>query len=207
MTIGIIGSGNIGSTLAKALLKAGHMVMVGVRFPLSEKSVKLATEIGEDRFNTPEMVTRQTDVIIIAAPAPGAIEAVKSLGNTEGKVIIDTMNVVMGRGPEGFDNTADAILANTQTRDVVKCFNTTGFENLANPMYNGTPIDMFVSGDSEKGKEIAHQLAKDLGFGNVWDLGGNDKFQLTEQLAFVWINLAMMQKQGRNIGLRIERRG
>jgi len=56
------------------------------------------------------------------------------------------MNIVMGKGPEGFTNTTDAILTNTASRDVVKCFNTTGFENMANPVHNGDGIDMFVAG-------------------------------------------------------------
>ncbi len=41
--IAIIGSGNVGGALAKKWLKAGHTVLVGARFPLSEKNVKLAT--------------------------------------------------------------------------------------------------------------------------------------------------------------------
>ncbi|MDZ7650630.1 MAG: hypothetical protein U5K54_27760 [Cytophagales bacterium] len=43
---------------------------------------------------------------------------------------------------------------------MVKCFNTTGFNNMMNPVYNGTAIDLFVAGDSARGKEAAIQLAK-----------------------------------------------
>ena len=122
------------------------------------------------------------------------------------EIIIDAGNIVMGRGPQGFSSVADAILANTATRDVVKCFNTTGFNNMANPLYGETAIDMFCAGDSLKGKETAKQLARDAGFAECYDVGGNDKFQLMEQFAFFWINLAMFQGQGRDIGFKLLKR-
>jgi hypothetical protein len=199
MKIAIIGSGNVGGALAQQFIKAGHTVLVGVQFPLSEKSIGLAGVIGEDRFNTPEGAVAQCDVIVLATPSTAAAEVAKSLGDTTGKVIIDTMNVVMGRGPAGFTNTGEAVLANTQTRDVVKCFNTTGFENMLNP----AGIDMYMAGDSLHGKQIAEQLALEIGFGRVFDFGGNDKFSLIEQFAGCWINLAIFQKYGRNIALRV----
>lgn len=206
MKIAIIGSGNVGGALAQQWVKAGHTVLIGVKFPLSEKSIKLATQIGEDRFTSVEGAAKQCEVIVLATPAPMAAEVAQSLGDTTGKVIIDTMNVVMGRGPAGFANTSDAILAHTQTRDVVKCFNTTGFNNMQTPQYQDIAIDAFMAGDSEKGKAIARQLALDAGFAECYNVGGNDKFSLMEQFAFFWINLAMFQGQGRDIGFKLMKR-
>lgn len=206
MKIAIIGSGNVGGALAQKFIKAGHTVLVGAKFPLSEKSIKLATQIGEDRFTSVESAVKQCEVIVLATPAPMAVEVAQSLGYTTGKVIIDTMNIVMGRGPVGFSNTTDAILANTATKDVVKCFNTTGFNNMLDTNYGEYQIDAFVAGDSEKGKEVASKLALDAGFAACYDVGGNDKFQLMEQFAFFWINLAMFKGQGRDIGFKLLRR-
>lgn len=206
MKIAIIGSGNVGGALAQKWVKAGHTVLVGARFPLSDKNIQLATKIGEDRFAAVENAVKQCDVILLAVPAPTVTEVTQSLGDTTGKVIIDAMNIVMGRGPEGFAHTSDAILAHTQTRDVVKCFNTTGFNNMLNPVYQGQAIDMFMAGDSARGKEIARQLALDAGFAECYDIGGNDKFGLMEQFAWFWINLAMFQGQGREIGMKLLRR-
>lgn len=206
MKIAIIGSGNVGGTLARKWVKAGHTVLVGARFPLSEKNIKLATDIGEDRFAATENAVKQCEVILISTPATATIDVVKSLGDTTGKVIIDTMNIVMGKGPQGYQYTTGAILDNTQTRDVVKCFNTTGFNNMANPIYGDKALDLFVAGDSVKGKQAAIQLAKDAGFAECYDIGGNDKFELMEQFAWFWINLAMFQGQGRDIGFKLLRR-
>lgn len=206
MKIAIIGSGNVGGTLAKKWIKAGHTVLVGARFPLSEKNIKLADEIGQDCFTSFEDAVKLSAVILISTPAPATIDVVKSLGDTTGKIIIDAMNVVMGKGPQGYKNTTDAILANTQTTDVVKCFNTTGANNMQNPIYGNHTLDVFVAGDSQIGKETAIVLAKDAGFAACYPIGGNDKFELMEQFAWFWINLAMFQGQGREIGFKLLKR-
>lgn len=106
-------------------------------------------------------------------------------------------------GPAGFRTTAEALLAHTASRDVVKCFNTTGFNNMLEPVYGGVALDLFMAGDSEPGKKAAGRLAKDAGFAECYDVGGNDRFELMEQFAFFWINLAMMQGLGREIGFKL----
>lgn len=205
-TIAIIGSGNVGGALAKKWIAAGNTVLIGARTPLSEKNIQLASEIGEDRFTSVALAVKQSDIVLISTPATSTVEVVQSLGDTTGKIIIDAMNIVMGRGPQGYKHTTDAILAHTQTTDVVKCFNTTGYNNLLNPTYGTTALDMFVAGDSEKGKSAAIQLAKDAGFADCYDIGGNDKFELMEQFALFWINLALFQGQGREIGFKLLKR-
>ncbi len=206
MKIAIIGSGNVGGALAQQWIKAGHTVLIGAQLPLSEKNIALATKIGEDRFTNIPFAVKQCEVILLATPATAAVEVAQSLGETTGKIIIDAMNIVMGRGPKGYAHTADAILDNTATKDVVKCFNTTGYNNMLNPNYGDMAIDMFVAGDSVKGKAAAIQLAKDAGFGECYDIGGNDKFGLMEQFAWFWINLAMFQGQGREVGFKLMKR-
>lgn len=203
MRIAIIGSGNVGGALAQKWIKAGHTVLVGARYPLSEKNQKLVSLIGENRFTTIEEAVKQSDIILLATPAKMTIEVVQSLGDTSEKIIIDTMNIIMGNGPLGYTNTTQAIFENTQTNDVVKCFNTTGFNNMINPDYGSGTLDLFVAGDSEKGKEVAILLAKDAGFDTCYSIGGNDKFELMEQFAWFWINLAMFQGQGREIGFKL----
>lgn len=69
---------------------------------------------------------------------------------------------------------------------------------MEDPVYNGQNIDMFVAGDSVKGKEIAIQLSIDL--------GGDEKIDLLEQFAMAWINLATIQKHGRDIAFKVLKR-
>ena len=202
MKIAIIGTGNVGGALATKWAQKNHEINLGVRDVAKFKGMDLLSNPNTKAFTISDAVAK-SDIILISTPAVAAIEVSKSLGDTTGKIIIDTMNIVMGRGPVGFKNTADAILENTQTRDVVKCFNTTGANNMNNPSYNGQALDMFVAGDSVVGKAAAIQLAKDAGFAECYSIGGNDKFELMEQFAWFWINLAMFQGQGRNIGFKL----
>ena len=205
MKIAIIGTGNVGGALATKWAQAGHQIFLGVKDPGHFKGQALLANPNTSAYPVAEAV-RQAEVILIAVPAPAAAEVAQSLGDTAGKIIIDAMNIVMGRGPAGFTNTGDAILANTASKDVAKCFNTTGANNMQNPVYGATALDMFMAGDSAKAKAAARQLALDAGFAACYDIGGNDKFALLEQFAFFWINLAAFQGQGREIGFKLLKR-
>jgi len=205
MKIAIIGSGNVGGALAQKWAHAGHEVIIGTRDPQNFKGKQLLAVKGVSAQETKAAVAAAS-VILIATPAAAAVEVAGSLGDTTGKVIIDAMNIVGGKGPEGFGSTALALLAHTQTRDVVKCFNTTGFNNIDNPVYGEQKLDLFMAGDSAAAKEVARGLALDAGFAECYDVGGNDKFQLMEQFAFFWINLAMMRGHGREIGFKLLKR-
>jgi predicted dinucleotide-binding enzyme len=205
MEIAIIGTGNIGSTLARRFAENNHQIFLGVRNEHDFKGLSLLSGLKNCSIHSIAEAAHLADIIIIAVPAQFAIDVAKSLGDVTGKVIIDTMNSGNVKH-EGFTNTTDAILANCNTTDVVKCFNTTGFENLMDPIYNNHGIDMFTAGSSTKGTAIATQLAKELGFENVYHFGNNDKFYLIEQMAMCWINLAIMQKQGRGMAFKIIKR-
>ncbi len=205
MKIAIIGTGNVGGALATAWSKKGHTIHLGVQDLTNFKGKELLNNPNTSVHTIVEAV-RTSEIVLIATPATAAIEVAKSLGDTTGKIIIDSMNTVMGRGPVGFANTSDAILANTNTKDLVKCFNTTGFNNMENPIYGDTAIDVFMAGDSQNAKATVRQLALDAGFAECYSVGGNDKFTLMEQFAFFWINLAMMQGQGRNIAFKLLKR-
>ncbi|HXX56248.1 MAG TPA: hypothetical protein VEJ17_00480 [Candidatus Nitrosotalea sp.] len=88
---------------------------------------------------------------------------------------------------------------------VVKIFNTTGYENMADPRYDGEALTMFYAGDDAHAKEVAHQLAQDLGFAPQ-DAGPLANARHLEVLASLWGTLAYRQKLGRGIGFRLVRR-
>ena len=205
MKIAIIGTGNVGGALAAKWADKGHRIYLGVRNTAAFKGMNLLEKPGVSAHPIADAVA-QAEVVVLAVPAMATIETCAALGNTDGKIIIDTMNVVMGRGPQGFSNTSEAILAHTDSPHVVKCFNTTGFNNMLDPVYGQQALDAFMAGDSAKAKDAARTLALDAGFENCYDIGGNDRFSLMEQFAFFWINLAMFQGQGRDIGFKLLRR-
>lgn len=201
MNIAIIGAGNVGGTLAKRFAQAGHRVYLGVR-NIDDSKVKDLLSHKISAHSIAEAVGK-ADVIVTAAYPTATKEIAKQLGDVSKKVIIDAMNTFRGK-PQPFITTAQALLAWTNCKDIVRCFNTTGWQNMENPNYHGTKIDMFVAGASKKGKKIASKLAKDIGFGEVYDVGGNDKFELMEQIVIVWVALA--QELGRDIALHILKR-
>lgn len=203
MNIAIIGSGNVGGALAQQWIKAGHTVLIGAKFLLSEKNLKLANQIGEDRFVTIENAVKQCEVILIATPPTAIFEVIEQMGDVSNKIIIDATNSVI-KSPEPY-KTVYHCLADKTNAEVVKCFNSTGFENMLNPIYDGQGIDMLMAGDSEKAKSVAKQLALDCGFGSCIDFGKSDKVELLEKFALSWINLAIMQGQGRNIAFKVLR--
>ncbi|GGD44566.1 NADP oxidoreductase [Emticicia aquatilis] len=204
MKIAIIGSGNVGGALAQQWVKAGHTVLIGAKFPLSDKNINLATKIGEDRFAAIENAVKQSEVILIATPPTAIFEVLEQLGDVSGKILIDATNSVM-KTPEPY-KTVYHCLADKTNAEVVKCFNTTGFENMLNPSYNGEGIDMFMAGDSDKAKAVAKQLALDCGFDTCIDFGKADKVELLEKFALSWINLAIMQGHGRDMAFKVIRR-
>ncbi|MEL6672488.1 MAG: NAD(P)-binding domain-containing protein [Bacteroidota bacterium] len=206
MKIAIIGVGNVGGALATKWAAAGHQIFLGTRHFPNLKREDLRQNPRTTVHPIAEAVSL-AEVILLATPAMATIPLLQQMGDTSGKVIIDAMNIIRGRGPEGFTNTAEAILAHTQTEEVVKCFNTTGYNNMVNPQYEGGAIDMFVCGDSLRGKAMARELALDAGFAECYDVGGNAQFDLMEQFALFWINLAVFQGVGRGVGFKLFRRG
>jgi predicted dinucleotide-binding enzyme len=205
MKIAVIGTGNVGGALATKWALAGHEIYLGVRNVSEFKGSALLLNKNTSAFTVQEAV-KKGEVILLATPAEMTIPIVTSLGDTSNKLIIDAMNIVNGRGPQGYNNTAQAILDTTQSKAVIKCFNSTGFNNMMNPVYADIPLDMFMAGDNMSGKVITRELALDAGFAECYDIGGNDKFELLEKFAYFWINLAMFQGQGREIGFKLLKR-
>ncbi|NUN10854.1 MAG: NAD(P)-binding domain-containing protein [Ignavibacteriaceae bacterium] len=212
MKIAIIGSGNVGAALANNWLKAGHNVIFGVRNPDSPKTRKALALIPNAVIQNINSAVSASEVIVIATPSDAALDLVPLLGNPSGKIIIDTTNSIMKR-PEPYPTAYHALKDILKHEEIVKCFNSTGFENMLNPIYKlslpGNPeigIDMFAAGNSRAAKEAASQLSKDCGFAECFDFGGDDKVELLEKFALSWINLAIMQGHGRNLAFKLIKR-
>jgi 8-hydroxy-5-deazaflavin:NADPH oxidoreductase len=179
MNIAIIGTGNVGGALATRWAKKGHTIYLGVQ--------------DTENFKGRALLENENTFVLI-----------EQLGDVLGKTIIDATNAVM-KSPEPYKTVYHCLVDRTAA-EVVKCFNTTGFENMLNPIYDGEGIDMFMAGDSEVAKSVAHQLALDAGFSTCWDFGKADKVELLEKFALSWINLAIMQGHGRNMAFKVIRR-
>jgi len=96
-----------------------------------------------------------------------------------------------------------ANLANTTT--VVKAFNAIGAKTLNNLIFDSHRADLFICGDDSHAKRVVEELATDIGF-DVVDVGPLVNARMLEQLALLWIELALSQQMGPNIAFKLLRR-
>lgn len=203
MKIAIIGTGNVGGALATAWAKAGHQILLGARDTANFKGAELLQNPNTS-VHAIETAVQEAKAILVATPPQFAESLALAFGDVSGKVIIDSTNAVRTK-PENYPTAFHAFEALTKA-DVVKCFNSTGFENMQNPEYGHVRLDMFMAGSNQRAKALATQLALDAGFENCYDFGGSDRVELLEKFALSWINLAIFQGMGRDIGFKLVRR-
>jgi 8-hydroxy-5-deazaflavin:NADPH oxidoreductase len=209
MKIAIIGTGNVGGTLGSRWAQNGHQVVFGTRSPAGEKVQKLLESAGENASagNVDAAVTG-ADVVVIAVPWRVAQTTIESAGDLKGKIVVDCTNPVapglqlaLGTTTSGGEQVAEW----AKGARVVKAFNTTGWENMADPVYDGERTLMLICGDDTNAKATVTELTESLGF-EVVDLGPLETARLLEPFALVWIRLAVAQGLGRNFAFRLVKR-
>jgi 8-hydroxy-5-deazaflavin:NADPH oxidoreductase len=172
MDIGIIGSGNIGSTLARHLTALGHQVAIAnSRGPASLSTV--AAETGATAA-TVEQVARVQDVVIIAIPEAAVPQLPRDILAKTSAVIVDTGNYYPAR--DGRIAEIDGGLTDSEWVarvlgvPVVKAFNNIVVDSLATRgAPAGTPgrICLSVAGDDPHAKELVLGLIDTLGFDGI----------------------------------------
>ncbi|HEV3261033.1 MAG TPA: NADPH-dependent F420 reductase [Gemmataceae bacterium] len=211
MKIAIIGAGNVGGTLGKAWAKKGHEIFFGVRHPQDDKTRRLVQSISpKAQAGTVAGAAAFGEVVVLATPWRGAEAAVRQAGDLSGKVVIDCTNPLKSDVPGlevGFTTSgAERVAQWAKGARVFKAFNTTGSNNMADPVINGIRTVMFVCGDDEAAKSAVLQLAGDIGFDAV-DAGKLAQARLLEPWAMLWISLAYGGGMGRDFGFALLRRG
>lgn len=199
MKIAILGAGNVGTTLGEGWARAGHEVVYGSRDP--QKSG------GGARFASMQQAVAQSEVVVLTAPWAAVESILQSVGDFGGKVLLDATNpigpglsLLIGHQSSG----GEQVQRWAPSAKVVKAFNTTGVENMANPHYGPLSSVMFVCSDDEHANKTAAQLAKDLGFDAV-ALAGLKHARNLEPLAILWISTAAALKN-RGIAFGLLRR-
>jgi predicted dinucleotide-binding enzyme len=173
--IGILGSGNIGGTLARRFRQLGHDVSVAnTRGPDSLRD--LAEETGCTPA-TQEDAVRDAELVVLAVP----LRAAPDLPSLDGKLVVDANNYYPGRDgqiAEIDDGTASSRWVANHHPDatVVKAFNTINWRKLlADGRPHGDPdrIALPVAADDEDAKATVSELVDALGFDPV-DSGNLD---------------------------------
>jgi predicted dinucleotide-binding enzyme len=198
--IGILGSGDVGKSLAKGFIELGHEVMIGSRDPHKlEEWVRGAGERASS--GTFEETARFGDILVLATLGVATEHAIRLAGidNFYGKVVIDTTNPLdfSTGGPRlsmgHTDSLGELVQRVLPKARVVKCFNTVGNAHMVNPTFAGGPPDMFLCGNDDDAKKIVSQICTHFGWG-VIDIGGIEGARHLEPMCMVWVLYGIRSK-------------
>ncbi len=191
MDIAIIGTGNVGSALAGAFIRAGHDVTIAGRD--TEKTRRVASAVGATPVSTGRDAAAAGQVVVLAIPFESAASVASEIADVVGgKVIVDVSNP--------FNATFDGLISDTglsaaeqiqawlPDARVVKAFNTVLASRQADPTAEGEPVDAFVASDDRAAAELVLELAGSIGMRQVAPLPLSNARYL-EGLAFLNIGL------------------
>ena len=210
MKIAIIGTGNVGGTLAKKWGKVGHTLLLGMRDPNSTEAQALTKSIGlHASAHTPREAASQAEVILIALPWNSTREVIETLGDLSGKILIDCTNPLKKNleGLEvGLNHSGGELVQEWATgAKVYKAFNTVGFNIMENPVLEGRRALMFFCGNDNTSREVVRRLIEEVGF-EALDVGDLCTSRLLEPWALLWIRSAYIHGLGREFAFGILKR-
>ena len=151
-TISIIGSGSMATAIGTRAAKHGHTVELMSRN--SDKAQVLADQIGHGATVGAFGATPAGDIVIVAVPYTGVVDAVTHYGDAlAGKILVDISNP-FNADASGLATAADSSAAQEIAAaapagtPVVKAFNSIFGHVLA----RDTPLDAFLAGDDAVAK-------------------------------------------------------
>ncbi len=204
LRIAVLGAGNVGGTIGKKWAAAGHEVAFGVSDPAGERARTLRAALGEQvSIGTVASALAAGDVVLMAVPGQAMDETIAAhAAALDGKIIIDATNRI---GSGGSLNSFAAFQAYAPKARVYRAFNAYGWENFANPLFDGVQADLFYCGPGGEAQQVVEQLISDVGLRPV-RLGDVDEVGVVDSLLMVWFTLAQKQGWGRNLAFKVLRR-
>jgi 8-hydroxy-5-deazaflavin:NADPH oxidoreductase len=174
MTISIIGTGAIGSAIARLLVNAGLPVSIAnSRGPQS--LTELANELGPLARPVTAQEASRADLVFLAVNWSKLPEAVRDLGPWDGRIVVDTNNPIEAPLFQPVDlhgvPSSQVVAQMLPGAHVVKAFNHLLAALLSDPAAEGGKRVLFYSGEHTASKERVAALIADLGFYGI-DLGG-----------------------------------
>lgn len=175
MKIGIIGTGNIGGTLARKLGKAGHHIRVA-----NSRGIEGVRAFAEDIGAEPVVIedaVRDVDAVILSIPFPAIAQLPDDLfaALPDDVPVIDTGNYYPGMRdpniPEIDEGMVESLWVSRQiSRPVIKAFNMIlahSLSELGQPEGTSNRLAVAVAGDDPTAKSLACKLVNDMGFDPV----------------------------------------
>jgi predicted dinucleotide-binding enzyme len=176
-TIGLIGSGNIGSTVARLAIDAGHdVVLSNSRGPdtLSE----LVEHLGpKARAATSVEAAAAGDIVVVTVPLKAYLEV--PVEPLRGKVVIDTNNYYPQRDgniaelDDESTTVSELLQAHLPESRVVKAFNNIYFKHLGSlqrPASDPERSVLAIAGDDDDAKKQVTDFFDSIGY-DAFDVG------------------------------------
>lgn len=194
MKVGVLGSGEVATTLARGFLKHGHEVRVGSGSP--EKLAGWKKENPKGATGTFADAAQFGDLLVLAVKGSAAAEVLRKAGaeNLKGKVVIDTNNPIADAPPSNgvlkFYTTLDESLMEQLQKEFpdarfVKAFNSVGKAFMVNPKFPGGKPTMFICGNDEGAKSEVGKILDQFGWETA-DMGKAEAARAIEPLCMLW---------------------
>jgi 8-hydroxy-5-deazaflavin:NADPH oxidoreductase len=185
--IAIIGSGHIGSSLARAWARKGHEIIFGARDP-EDADLRALALAG--RCNRRRSGCRRIDR---GRRARDPLRRDRGCASSRRRSRGQDRDRLYDRGRARDDaevrphdaSAAEELQKRIPTSRVFKSFNAQGAENLVDPNYGGVPASNFFCGDDKDDRHIVAKLVEDVGFEAI-DAGPLKNARLLEPLMLLW---------------------
>jgi 8-hydroxy-5-deazaflavin:NADPH oxidoreductase len=192
MTTAVLGTGNIGGTIGRAFARAGIPTVFGSRHP---DTSDIAGDSGA-RVSSIDAALGEADVVLLAVPAGAVDEILRTHGSAlSGKLVIDAANNVGG----AVANFAPQVAELAPGARYARAFNTLGWENFANPDFDGIKADLYYSGPAADRSTLERHIEA-VGLRPMYV--GEGQQDTVDAVLRLWFALAIGQKHGRNLAFR-----
>lgn len=190
MKLAVVGSGNVGSAVARAAKNTGHDVVV--TDVATESLEKLGKDLGIETTSSTKDAVKAADAVVLAVPF-GAVEQVAAeiADQVADRIIIDVTNPLKedysGLATDGTSG-AELVQQKVPQAKVVKAFNTVFAANQDKAEVAGVQLDGFVAGDDAEAKKQVVDFLEQIGYRPI-DVGPLAAARYLEAMAFLNISL------------------
>jgi predicted dinucleotide-binding enzyme len=200
MKIGIIGIGNIGTTLGRSWVAAGHGVVFGVRSTRSPKVVDLLNSLdGKAEAKPVAQTIQSTEVVLLAIPGKAVDDFIRMNAlDLKDHIVIDATNTF---GQPELHNVS-LLQGGLPQSKVYRAFSTLAWETYAEPMFGDERADLFYCGDEGESRLIVDGLIEDVGLRPIY-VGGPEAVPLLDQMTRLWFTLVMSRGYDRRTAFRL----
>lgn len=192
--VGIIGSGDVGKTLAKGFLKHGYQVAIGSDH--TEKLAEFKRENPQIETATFEQAAQSGDIVVLCVKGTVAEEIIEKVKrHLSGKTVIDTTNPIADAPPQNgvlkfFTSLDESLMERLQKiapdAQFVKALNSIGSGLMINPNFgDNTKPTMFICGNNEDAKKKVYEILEKFGF-EIQDMGKAESARAIEPLCILW---------------------